>query len=341
MKLEPIDTQRASLRIISAMAFGDAFGAPYECLDNTITTAEPYMVENTRLGTAPGQWTDDTAMGIAMGRALLENKGAYVMHKAQEHYRFALTANTQPSEPPDWSSFGQLLRSVPPLGWGSTTREALMRGRGEHSNRAGAIMRVPVMAYATNIKTVDALASAVDLDTRITHAGEDAVLFGVAYAMLQRLLLLQSPRNGFWVENGRIAYDDATVLDDLFDILNYTFGRPSAIRVVGGLRHMMELPDVELCEASVWDGTACSVFFSAVVYAMRFRKLASKPGFFISAFSMCQQACKMGGDTDTRCAIMLPLCWEAGSIPRNYAGHDYIGALDLALTAYLYRSAYA
>ena len=338
MKLEQIDTQRSSLRIISAMAFGDAFGAPYESLENTETNAEPYMVENRRLGTPPGQWTDDTAMGIALGRALIENKGAYGAHQALEQYRFALTSNTQPSEPPDWSSFGQILRNAPPLGWGSTTREALNSGRGILSNRAGALMRVPVMAYATNLKTVDALAAAVDLDTRLTHNSDDAVLFGVAYALLQRLLLLQSPRNGFWVENSRVAYDDSSVLDDLFEMLNYTYGRPSAIRVVGGLRHLIELPDQVLCKSAVWDGTACSVFFSAAVYAMRFRKLATAPGFFISAFSMCQAACRMGGDTDTRCALMLPLCWEAGSIPRNFVGHDYVGALDLALTAHLYRS---
>ena len=57
------------------MAAGDALGAPYEFGLARINGEPVEMVGGGQFGWAPGEWTDDTSMGIVIAQAAAEARG--------------------------------------------------------------------------------------------------------------------------------------------------------------------------------------------------------------------------------------------------------------------------
>lgn len=66
--------EQRAMGIMLGMACGDAVGAPYEFLNFKAEGYTPDVTCN-RFSLKPGQWTDDTSMGLCLADALIENKG--------------------------------------------------------------------------------------------------------------------------------------------------------------------------------------------------------------------------------------------------------------------------
>jgi len=329
--------------ILTAMAFGDAFGAPYETPDGSRSPLEvvPYMIENKRLGTPFGQWTDDTALAAAGALALLRGRGTYDVERARELYTRAYTSNTVSGvkAPMNEYMLFTVLSQLPPLGWGRRVPEALISGVPGDSESCGALMRVPVLAYAANTYRVQDLASVVLLDTEITHTDPDVQLYSVAYALLHRYILsrpvYQSGRT-----TGHVLGSTDAALEYLSRMLCEVMPeRQSKIKsrtqYLAALVNASQKAWASTCHDEFATGTAEAIFYSAVSLALRVRERVYRgETAFISSFAICEEACRIGGDTDTRCALTLPLCWQVGSLSRNFSCADFIGALDVALTAH-------
>lgn len=329
--------------ILTAMAFGDAFGAPYETADGSLAPLEvvPYMVENTRLGTTFGQWTDDTALAAAGALALLRGRGVYDAERAREMYKRAYTSNTAPGDklPTNESMLFTVLSQLPPLGWGRRVPEALMSGIPGDSKSCGSLMRVPVLAYAANTYRVQDLASVVLQDTEITHLDSNVQLYSVAYALLHRYALTRplyvaGQTSGRLLGSHEVAlqYLDATLREAMPE--KHTAIGPLT-KYLGDMVKASPKSWLTTCRQDFATGTAESMFYSTVSLALRVRERVYRgETAFIGSFAICEEACRIGGDTDTRCALTLPLCWQVGSLSRNFSCADFISALDVALTAH-------
>ena len=143
-------TNARNFRLLTAAAFGDAFGAPYEMLDGQLSLlpVEHVMRENKRLRTPFGTWTDDTALNLAGALGLISQRGAHAPDVVLKEYQLASHANLDRHAPiEDQRSLSRLLRDLPELGWGKACRKALSAG-GEavESNGSGALMRMPAPA---------------------------------------------------------------------------------------------------------------------------------------------------------------------------------------------------
>jgi len=328
-----INTKLANHRVLTAVAFGDAFGAPYEIPSGELSPkpVAPFMVQNPRLGTDYGQWTDDAALNIAGGLALVRNKGSYDRETAVTYYREALLQNT--NHAPALSDLGRmsfytLLRHLPPLGWGSTVSGALTQGMANPTAKScGALMRAPVLFYATGLVFEADLYQLVKADASITHEDTHAYVFG--YSLIQRYLASKE------------AYSMEEVIKKSVASMNTYYAVESGLATL--LMDLIQTPDSQLLIQKLRDdfsgSTARDVFVSSIVMAFRTRRrISMRITDFISAYASCAEACEIGGDTDTRCALMLPLCWQCGSLPYNFTAPDLVNALDIALSTFLNKS---
>jgi ADP-ribosyl-[dinitrogen reductase] hydrolase len=149
------------------LAIGDALGTtlefgPRRSLDNLHTE----MVGGGVFGLAPGEWTDDTAMAIAMGRSLIQENGFLPLSILREWS--------------EWYLRGKHACTGTCFDIGSATRSALdafLRNRAvaptisASSLGNGSLMRLaPVVLFASNEDEADLLAYQ---QSTLTH-GEDA-----------------------------------------------------------------------------------------------------------------------------------------------------------------------
>lgn len=143
------------------LALGDALGATVEFMTPREIAVQygvhQHLVGGGWLRLKPGQITDDTAMSLAMGRAILETGGIDVLAIAR--------------------AFDDWMRGKPP-DIGNTVRRGLMHFRrtgltetpaNDHDAGNGAAMRVLPMALATLGRGEEEVRAACRLQARITH----------------------------------------------------------------------------------------------------------------------------------------------------------------------------
>ncbi len=97
------------------LAVGDALGAPVESLPRGSFPPVRQMIGSIRRGLAPGWWTDDTALALALAHSLVECQGFDARHQMEQYC--------------DWLSRGHLYGLDSRLFIGPTTNQALLRYR--------------------------------------------------------------------------------------------------------------------------------------------------------------------------------------------------------------------
>ena len=93
---------------------------------------------------------------------------------------------------------------------------------------------------------------------------------------------------------------------------------------------------VKECRASYAGSTVSEVMFSGVSLALRWVQMFCE-GKRVNLTAIAMEGCEVGGDTDTRLAIALPLCANICEVPKAVEGWDFITAYDTVLTTYFTR----
>ena len=81
--------EKKAIGIMLGMAIGDAMGAGYEFKPVRYDGKDKNPMENssnTKFGMKPGQWTDDTSMGLCLADSLLMNKGQLNQHDLMHRF---------------------------------------------------------------------------------------------------------------------------------------------------------------------------------------------------------------------------------------------------------------
>lgn len=316
-------------KLLLASAYGDAFGAPYETNNRDLSPLpiQHVLRENPRLGTPFGTWTDDTALNLAGAFGLIAHQGAHACDTMLQHYMAALTANVDPSTPlEDQRSFLRILRSLPELGWGNGCKRALSPGGSAvESDGSGALMRAPVLGYATNIRTYADLYSLADQNSRLTHIGGSQ-----ANCIYMYLAVL---RGSMLIGEGPMSSRARTLKQAVSE---YGPGLNGPYATLLELSSLPYADWVKECRASYAGSTVSEVMFSGVSLALRWVQMFCE-GKRVNLTAIAMEGCEVGGDTDTRLAIALPLCANICEVPKAVEGWDFITAYDTVLTTYFTR----
>lgn len=212
MKLTQQQHDRA-LGVMIGTACGDALGAPLEFRPVVPYPAQIMMTGGGSLGWKPGEWTDDTAMAIAIGRAIAEHGGLGDG-----------ALNTVAAEFHDWA------RVAPDIG--NQTRHVLDAARfhgrdasdltaaaaefarvNSRSDGNGSLMRTAPVALAFLDDPVG-LAAAARAVSALTHAADDstdacvlwtsairmAVIDGTLHGLRAGLEFIPAERRALWLE---------------------------------------------------------------------------------------------------------------------------------------------
>ena len=194
----PADLQNRALGAYLGLAVGDALGATVEFLTPgeirrqfaRAGGAHKEIIGGGWLNLKPGQTTDDTAMSLALGEALLAGGGRIT----------ALAAAR---------AFDEWMRAKP-IDIGNTVRRNLLRFRStgeakapesEHDAGNGAVMRVLPVALATFGRTKSEIVAAFEAQAHVTHNNPLSDAGGLAVIALIHAALAASP----WPELKAIA----------------------------------------------------------------------------------------------------------------------------------------
>jgi ADP-ribosylglycohydrolase len=160
--------------VLLATAAGDALGAPYEFEPARGPDEDVAMVGGGSLDWAPGEWTDDTSMAIAIAEiaatgADLRDESAQdaIVERWYEWSRDATDVGTQTGSVLD--------RAHAEDGWAATAFAASGEFHQRHPGRTGngALMRTAPVALAF-LDDEEALAVAARAISQLTHFGPDA-----------------------------------------------------------------------------------------------------------------------------------------------------------------------
>lgn len=291
-----------SFRLLQCVAYGDALGAPFETPDTSIhpdiasaRPGDPFR-PTLRLGLAAGGWTDDTAMSVALAEAIV-GLGQF------DHYTVS-------------HAYHRLYAGEPNRGWGGTLRYALestskgpvdLSGRTGWTIGNGALMRSAPLAVVAPANPQERL-YLVESDVRITHPHEDvyAAVFVYVTALRARL---------------HDPYRECVFRDAVQDLQRTRISRASylAVRAAVGL--------ARLCGVDGGCPNDGSVFSTLASVVAAFQSGPAPTG------EILHSALVLGGDTDTRLALLAPLLW-ATSFPRPFTEieqHDRLARLDAQL----------
>lgn len=276
--------------VLVGTAAGDALGAGYE-----FTTPAPQVVIDMIGGGpfdwAPGEWTDDTSMALAVALAAVNGGGIDLDSVAAGFVRWYDT------NPPDIGNQTRRVLSARPAGARAMQAEAMsLTGR---TGGNGSLMRTaPVaLAYLDDADECIAAAGRIGL---LTHADEHAVdacklwSHAIRHAVLDgdfggvRGYLARSPLREYWTER----LDEAE------------HGSPRDFPNNGWVVHALQ--------TAWWAITTTD---------------ASGPDHLPRALEACVRA---GNDTDTTAAIaggLLGARWGASAVPPRWRGllHGYPG----------------
>jgi ADP-ribosyl-[dinitrogen reductase] hydrolase len=204
--------------VLLATAAGDALGAPYEFQPARGPEKEVAMVGGGGFGWAPGEWTDDTSMAIAIaevaatGVDLRERSAQDAIVK--RWYGWSKTATDVGNQ-----TRSVLSRVTAEGGWAATalTISRSLHERSRHTGGNGALMRTAPVALAY-LDDEDALVTAAREISALTHFDPDAqdacVLWccAIRYAVLTGTLdvrvgmrHLDADRRDAWSERLAVA----------------------------------------------------------------------------------------------------------------------------------------
>lgn len=158
-----------ALGAIIGLATGDALGAPYE-FKPPVSDETPIAMDHNGYPT-PGEWTDDTAMAIAIMQAWVEN-AEITSNKAQDRL-VELWQNWAKTAPDVGIQTSRVLSMIssPTAEEATAASEALHLATGR-SGGNGSLMRTAPLAF---LKLPDAeVAKAVTQISKLTHFDEDA-----------------------------------------------------------------------------------------------------------------------------------------------------------------------
>lgn len=163
------------------MAIGDAYGAGFEYVSRRIVEQHNDLsryVQHPRHKIAPGNYTDDTQMSLAIAEAIVAKDPWTPEHLAE---RFVQAFQRDPREGYA-QRFYDLLLEV-------QTGQALLQRIVPHSDRSGAAMRAaPVGVFST----VDEVVARCRVQAAITHNTPDGINAAIAAALATHFFLYAS-----------------------------------------------------------------------------------------------------------------------------------------------------
>jgi len=297
--------------VLTGMAIGDALGMPFE----TCSPSDPRLIAwageyaaSTHHGLAPGQYTDDTQMAVALASSLLVG-GQYIATNAAAAYR-------------DWFHRN-------PRGIGGTIKRAMQRldagddpassGRYDASESAwignGVSMRIaPLGLFYAATQPISALLLAVEADAAITHQHPDAVHAATAVAVAVRLAVRER-RTG--------------VLGSVLTTLASTAAPTQSPRLMRRLADLLFELSRDTAPSSLLDADDAIGISALALY------IVDVTGCYEEAVTT---AIRLGGDTDTRAAIVGAIAGAAyglEAIPpawfQNIENRDMLVELDATL----------
>ena len=278
---DPISQKDRAVGALLGLAIGDALGTTLEFKRRDTYPPLVDIVGGGPFGLKAGEWTDDTAMALGLGNALLEAGGldeAVVMAKFTQWYREGQYSCTGRC-----FDIGITTRSA--LERWEKTRNPIAGSTDPHTAGNGSLMRLAPVAIRYWRDPL-ALADAAQRQSRTTHAAQESVDACAAYAALladaiagKTLTEVLAPRDGNW--HGAIG-----------PIMAGSWrGKPrEAIRASGYVAHSLE--------AALWSVARSHSFRAAVL-----------------------TAANLGEDADTTAAIAGQLAgamWGAQAIPAHW-----------------------
>lgn len=294
------------LRLI---AFGDALGAPYEESDDSVLNRwkegrRRPIPDADALSNKKLVWTDDTAMNLAVGRAMA-SAGGYSAESA-------------------WAEYKKALGDERVHGWGRVVKAAIEQGSGvKDTARNGALMRAPMVLMSCllgdwNSALERALENIVK-DTRLTHNSDLCVAASVSYS---RALFAAISAPDYDDKPGSIAnvLDEVIVSVDL-DLEEMAIDPRARLAVVTTMedvrRWIRSSPRVVLEEIKsssyLPSGHVLSTLATSVwlgLYAMM------ACSFDVPLEESLHLGIEMGGDVDTRLALAAPFSYNFFGLQR-------------------------
>lgn len=284
---------------LQLIAFGDALGAPYEESDDSVLnrwkegrrrpTPDADELSNKKL-----VWTDDTAMNLAVGRAMASD-GGYKSKSA-------------------WAEYKKAIGDVRVHGWGRVVKAAIEQGSGvKDTARNGALMRAPMVLMSCllgdwNSALERALENIVK-DTRLTHNSDLCVAASVSYsrALFTALSML-------WASPMPSTIADAleeVIVSVNIDLEERAIDPRARLAVVTTMedvrRWIRSSPRVVLEEIKSSSYLPCGHVLSTLATSVWLGLYSTMAcSFDVPLEESLRLGIEMGGDVDTRLALAAP-----------------------------------
>ncbi len=188
-------------QLLSAVAYGDAAGLPYEKKPPLQPGSVGGLVDtrtNPFLGEHPaGTWSDDTHLSLAVASSLIEAKGFDIGNMARWHveaYAHVKGAHSNPDLVPPIVTTGKN------SGWGGSTTQSIERlkrgvdpaasGQAEGAGN-GVLMKLAPLVYWQEVAStpLDVAEQQIIQLTRMTHGAPEAIVSSLVHRnVLSRLL---------------------------------------------------------------------------------------------------------------------------------------------------------
>lgn len=205
--LTPEQRDRAA-GVLLGTAVGDALGAGYEFTRPTSTTLIA-MIGGGVFDWAPGEWTDDTAMTIAIARAAAEGGELHTEPALDEvAAQFVLWWDSGPKDVGNQTR--RVLYSRPAS---ARQMRAAARGFLTRSGGNGSLMRTAAVAL-THLDNAEICAAAAESVSLLTHPGRDACQACILWTVAVRHAILHGTYDG--VRDG-LRYVDTRWADRLHE----------------------------------------------------------------------------------------------------------------------------
>jgi len=298
---------------ILGLAIGDALGMPFEFCDATIIAESEWDEDfipgdfGGEFDLKPGQWTDDTKMATALATSLLECKKFDIDNVSKKYIEWVESRDVRGIGIQTERAIHNMIRGVPPIEAGKKesgrakpsfkriSKEVFsndLHGHGDFCGN-GTVMRcAPIGVFYNHINDVEDLLNAARDDATMTHNHPDARDSSVFLCCtIGHLLNGMPPKNSYEILiDSDYEYDHVTRLN----------------REAYEMAQNKETTYIDAISLGI-AGTAHETLASALYCFWRY------PSFKEAVSS----AVRMGGDTDTRAAIV-------GALAGSYYGIEGI-----------------
>ena len=264
------------LHLLRGLAFGDALGAPFETPDGSVhpdlETWDGMLKATPRLALEPGETTDDTAMAYALASSLIE-RGVYDRRRV-------------------WTSYEGMYNRCPNIGWGIILISALQGKKAVLGPELdgymignGALMRSAPLAVLYGVNEPEETWKVVCEDAALTHDHPDVFVATYAYVRaVQRFLF--GPGGSLW----------PAVRKDVAELSKQGVGVARINRVLACLSYDKFIQPPA-------DGSTFSMLTSVYWMTLQASNHMARVG---DLPAITDAAIRLGGDTDTRAALVSP-----------------------------------